>query len=72
MKRRISKFSILSGLTPKWSKLLACQQGLVMMAGTMMGGYMGAKYARQLKPKLMKKLITIIGYSITCYFFMLP
>ncbi len=51
------------------SGIVAWQQGLVMMAGTIMGGYIGAKYAHQLQPKLMKKLITIIGYSITCYFF---
>ncbi|VXD19413.1 conserved membrane hypothetical protein [Planktothrix serta PCC 8927] len=54
------------------SGIVAWEQGLVMMAGTIIGGYMGAKYARQLQPKLMKQLITIIGYSITCYFFMRP
>ena len=45
-------------------------QALVMMVGTTIGGYSGARYARQLEPMWVKRFVTTVGFAMTGYFFL--
>jgi uncharacterized protein len=42
---------------------------LLMMIAAAVGGYLGAHYARQMNPKLMRALVVLIGLGMAAYFF---
>ncbi|MDQ3856744.1 MAG: sulfite exporter TauE/SafE family protein [Chloroflexota bacterium] len=42
---------------------------LVMIAGTVLGGYGGAYYARRVNQQLIRWLVIVVGLSMTAYFF---
>jgi len=44
-------------------------QTLVMLVGSVAGGYIGAHYSRKLNPKLMRAVIVAIGVIMTVVFF---
>jgi uncharacterized protein len=48
---------------------IAWGPGLVMMAGAIAGGYLGATIARQTDPKWIRVLVTVIAWTMTIYFF---
>lgn len=50
--------------------VVAWQPAFLMMLGTVVGGYGGAYYARKLQPDLVKRFVIIVGFAMTCYFFM--
>lgn len=50
--------------------IVAWPQALLMMAGSVMGGYTGAYYARQLNPTWVKRFVTAVGFAMTGYFFL--
>ncbi len=45
------------------------REGLWMMAGAVCGGWLGAHYAQKLPPVLVRRFVSIIGISMTIYFF---
>ena len=45
------------------------QQGAWMIAGAICGGWLGAHYAQKLPPKLVRTFVSVIGVSMTIYFF---
>ncbi|MBP5977662.1 sulfite exporter TauE/SafE family protein [Brasilonema sp. CT11] len=49
--------------------VVAWQPAFLMMLGTVVGGYGGAYYARKLQPDLVKGFVIIVGFAMTCYFF---
>ncbi|QLE57919.1 sulfite exporter TauE/SafE family protein [Nostoc sp. TCL26-01] len=49
--------------------IVAWPQALLMMAGSVTGGYSGAYYARKLDPKWVKRFVTVVGFAMTSYFF---
>jgi uncharacterized membrane protein YfcA len=49
--------------------VVAWQPALLMMLGTVVGGYGGAYYARKLEPDLVKRFVIIVGFAMTSYFF---
>ena len=51
------------------SGAIAWQPGLVMMAGAIVGGYLGAAYSRKLDQEWMRRLIIVIAWVMTLYFF---
>ena len=51
--------------------LVAWPQAVLMMFGTVIGGYSGAYYSRQLDPRLVRRFVVVIAWVITCYFFLL-
>ncbi len=53
-----------------FTKAVAWPQAVLMMVGTAVGGYSGVYYARQLKPRLIKRFIIGVGFGMTCYFFL--
>lgn len=44
-------------------------QALVMVVGAIIGGYGGAHYARKLDPALIRRLVIVVGFAMTIYFF---
>jgi len=42
----------------------------VMIAGGIFGGYMGARMALKIAPQHIRKLVSVIGFSMTAYFFL--
>ena len=57
-------------ITFVFAGIVAWPQALLMTAGSVMGGYSGAHYARQLDPKWVKWFVSAIGFAMTCYFFL--
>ncbi len=45
------------------------REGLWMTAGAIAGGWLGAHYAQKLPQELVRKVVSIIGVSMTIYFF---
>ena len=45
------------------------REGLWMMAGAVCGGWLGAHYAQKLPPQLVRRFVSVIGISMTIYFF---
>lgn len=43
---------------------------LVMVGGSVMGGYLGALYARRVSPGRLRTIIVVIGLTLTVYFFL--
>lgn len=41
----------------------------VMVAGAMCGGYFGARIALKISPKIVRHIVSVIGFSMTAYFF---
>ncbi len=48
---------------------VAWPQALLMTAGAVVGGYGGARYARRLDPKLVRRFVIAVGCAMTAYFF---
>lgn len=44
-------------------------QTLVMLVGTIIGGYLGARMARKVKPQYIRALVTMVSAGITIVFF---
>ena len=51
---------------------VAWPQGVVMLIGAMIGGYAGAWYAQKLDPLVVRRIVIVIGISMTIYFFVHP
>jgi uncharacterized membrane protein YfcA len=49
--------------------VVAWQPGLIMVAGAVLGGYFGAAIARRIDPKWVRRLVIVIGWTMTTYFF---
>ena len=49
---------------------VAWRFALVMIAGSIFGGYLGASLARTIDPKWVRMLVTVIAWTITSYFFL--
>jgi len=43
---------------------------VLMSIGALLGWYLSAHYARQLKPALVRRLVIVVGFSMTTYFFL--
>jgi len=43
--------------------------GIVMVAGGILGGYMGAAYARRFPPRAVRQFVIVIAWAMTIYFF---
>jgi uncharacterized protein len=48
---------------------VAWQLAMVMSAAAILGGYMGAHYARRLNPQIVRWLVIAIGFLMAGYFF---
>jgi uncharacterized membrane protein YfcA len=48
---------------------VAWAPGVVMIAGGITGGYVGARVARRVKPAVVRRLVLVIAWSMTAYFF---
>ena len=49
---------------------IAWAPGLVMIAGGIAGGYVGAATARRVDPRLVRALVTVIAWGMTIFFFL--
>ncbi len=45
-------------------------QTLVMLVGTSLGGYVGARYARRVNPRYLRAIVTVVSSGITIAFFL--
>jgi uncharacterized membrane protein YfcA len=52
-----------------WAGKIVWPQALLMAAGSTMGGYGGAHYARKVNPAVIRALVIFIGAAMTLYFF---
>ena len=48
---------------------IAWGPGLVMIGGAIIGGYFGAIIARMTHPRWVRRLVIVIGWTMTIYFF---
>jgi uncharacterized membrane protein YfcA len=48
---------------------IAWYQGLVVLLGTLLGGYVAAHYSRQMPQRYLKGLVIVIGLGTSLYFF---
>ncbi len=44
-------------------------QAVVMVVGAILGGYGGASFAQRIDPKLVRRFVIVIGFTMTIYFF---
>jgi uncharacterized membrane protein YfcA len=44
-------------------------QATLMLAGAIVGGYTGAHFAQRLDPRIVRRLVIVVGFSMTAYFF---
>lgn len=63
----IDSFAIVTFLI---AGVVAWSPAVLMMVGTVIGGYGGAYYARQLKPHLVRRFVIAVGFGMSCYFFL--
>jgi uncharacterized membrane protein YfcA len=52
--------------------LIAWTPGLVMVAGGMVGGYLGATTARRIDQRYVRAAVIVIAWTLTIYFFVSP
>ena len=52
--------------------VIAWPQAIVMSIGALLGGYWGVKYARNLRPDLVRSFVIFAGFSMTFYFLLKP
>ncbi len=45
-------------------------QGILMVVGAIIGGYGGAYYARRLDPRVVRRFVIVVGFTMTAYFFL--
>jgi hypothetical protein len=57
---------ILFALTPH---VVYWPQAILMIVGAMTGGYFGAYFARKTKPEHVRRIVIVIGFVLTAYFF---
>ena len=62
----IDSFAIITFIT---ANIIVWPQAVLMMLGTIAGGYGGAKLARYLNPYLVRRFVIFVGFTMTCYFF---
>lgn len=53
-----------------FARVIAWSQAVLMMLGTVSGGYAGAYYAWKLHPQLVRYFVIAIGFGMTSYFFL--
>ena len=51
------------------SRAIEWRYGLIMMAGAIVGGYLGAAYARRIDQRWLRGFIMVIAWTMTIYFF---
>ncbi|ARV60058.1 hypothetical protein BZZ01_16795 [Nostocales cyanobacterium HT-58-2] len=49
--------------------VIAWHQAILMAVGGSLGGYLCAHYARKVEPRLIRRFVMIIAFSMTAYFF---
>jgi uncharacterized membrane protein YfcA len=52
-----------------WARAIVWAPGLVMVAGGIVGGYAGAALARRTDPKHVRRLVLVVAWGMTAYFF---
>ena len=54
------------------AKVVVWHPAMVMMMGSIVGGYLGAWYAQKLNPRHIRQFVIFVGASMTAYFFWKP
>lgn len=49
--------------------IIAWPQAVLMAVGGSLGGYLCAHYARRVEPHLIRRVVMIVAFSMTIYFF---
>ena len=49
--------------------IIAWHQAILMAVGGSLGGYLCASYARRLEPRLIRRVVMVVAFSMTIYFF---
>ncbi len=52
-----------------WKHTLSVALLLAAIAGALLGGYGGARFARQIRPAYVRRFVMLIAWSMTAYFF---
>jgi len=50
------------------ARTVAWPQATLMLAGAVLGGYGGAHFAQKLDPKVVRRFVIVVGFSMTVYF----
>ncbi|MGH9690506.1 MAG: sulfite exporter TauE/SafE family protein [Candidatus Acidiferrales bacterium] len=52
-----------------WSKVVVWPEAIVMIVGAVLGGYGGASVAQKVNPQYIRRLVILIGFAMSAYFF---
>jgi len=52
-----------------WNRVVLWPQTLIMIAGSTIGGYGGAFYAQKMKAEHVRRLVIVVGFGMSLYFF---
>ncbi len=53
-----------------WAQVVDWPQALVMIAGSILGGYGGAVLAQRVSGEIIRRIVITVGVGMTLYFFM--
>ena len=67
-----SCMTFVSGIAFIASGQIYWTEALVMCVATLIGGYIGARGAKRIDPRVIKTFVVVLGASLTIYFFMHP
>jgi uncharacterized protein len=51
------------------ARVIVWPEAMVMLVGAIAGGYGGAYYAQKVSPVLIRRLVIVVGFSMSAYFF---
>lgn len=52
-----------------WARVIVWPQALLMLVAAMIGGYVGAHYARKMNQQQIRYVVIVVGLSMSTYFF---
>lgn len=59
-------------LTFIWARIVFWPQALLMIVGSIAGGYAGARFTMKMNPRHVRWLVIAIGFAMSAYFFLRP
>ncbi|MGA9887771.1 MAG: sulfite exporter TauE/SafE family protein, partial [Candidatus Acidiferrales bacterium] len=51
------------------AKIIVWPQALLMLVGSLIGGYGGAHYAQKMDPLHVRWIVIVVGFAMSAYFF---
>jgi uncharacterized protein len=56
-------------ITFMFAKMIVWPQAIIMIIGSLVGGYAGAHYAQKMNPQHVRRIVILVGFTMSAYFF---